>query len=337
VNASKLKNVGIAAILVACVAGASLVSRAQTPPAASQPAPDQPVAVINGHDIDNKKFNQLLMEVAGLRVFQDVLDWTIVQQACDQAGIETQGDKFTALWRAEYERELARLPIAADVPKEDRPKILAQFLQRQNISEVQFQMVLQKTAGLRALAQGHVDVTDDEVKREFESEYGEKVDVRVLTVKNLTEAGKVRDAIENDKKDPNDVAHDMNIPIQPVTISKNADADQIEQLKTIAFELKDKQLSAAIPMKGVYFMVYLDKKEPAQTDVKFSSVKDKVRKDVMEAKESQWMSNHLLYLRQNARVTVNDPVLRAQFQAIAAQVKAQQDAAATQGAATQPK
>ncbi len=334
-NASKLKTLGIAAILVASVAGATLVGRAQT--SATQPAADQPVAVINGHDIDNKKFNQLLMEVAGLRVFQDVLDWTIVQQACDQAGVVTSGDDFTKLWRAEYERELARLPIAADVPDSERPKILAQFLQRQNISEVQFQMVLQKTAGLRALSQGHVDVTEDEVKREFESEYGEKVVCRILTVKSLTEAGKVRDAIENDKKDPTDVAHDMNIPIQAVTISKNANAEQIEELKTIAFELKDKQLSAAIPMKGLDFMVYLDKKIPAQTDVKFSSVKDKVRKDVLDAKESQWMQNHLQFLRQNARVTVNDPILRQQFQAIAASVKAQQEAAATQGAATQPK
>ena len=318
--------------------GATLIGRAQTP-AASQPAAEQPVAVITGREINTRKFDDLLMQVAGLRVFQEVLDWTIVQQACDQAGIETQGDKFTAQWKAEYARELARLPIPADVPDQDRPKILAQYLQRQNISEVQFQMVLQKTAGLRALAQGHVDVSDDEVKREFESEYGDKVVCRIITVKDLPEAGKVREAIENDKKDPTDVAHDMNLPIQPVTISKNANAEQIEELKNTAFQLKEKQLSAAIPMKGIYFMVYLDKKVAAQTDVKFTTVKDKVRKDVLDAKESQWMQNHLTFLRQNARVTVNDPILRGQFQAIAASIKAQQDAAAaaTQGAATQPK
>ncbi len=123
---------------------------------------------------------RFLMQVAGLRMFQDVLDWTIVQQACDSAGIETQTDSFAKLVKAEYDRELARLPIPADVPDSERPKLLQQFLQRQGVSDVQFTMVLQKTAGLRALSQGHVDVTEDEVKREFESEYGERVEAASL-------------------------------------------------------------------------------------------------------------------------------------------------------------
>ncbi len=328
----KMKRLVLGGLMAACVTGAGMAARAE--PAASQPAEDQVVAVINGHPVPRKPFNDLLMQMSGLRLFQDVMDWTIVEQACNQAGIQTDNDTFVKLFQAENERELARLPLPPGTPDSERPKILQQLLQRQGITAVQFQMVLQKTAGLRALSRGHVDVTDDEVKREFESEYGEKVDARIITVKSLLDASKVREAIEKDKKDPTDVAKEMNLPIQSVKISKNANADQIKDIKKVAFELNEKQLSASIPMNGMDFLVYLDKKEAAQTDVKFDSVKDKVRKDVMEAKETQWMQNHLSYLRQSASVTVNDPILRQQFQAIAAQMKAQQDAAA---AATQPK
>ncbi len=322
------KRVVVAGLLAACLGvGTASFLRAQATPA-TQPAADQPLASINGHEIDNKKFNELLMNVAGLRMFEEVLDWTLVEQACGQAGIPTDGDSFKKLWGAEYDRELASIPnVPADATKEDRAKILAQLLSRQGHTEIEFQMGLQKQAGLRALAQGHVDVSDDEVKQQFDAEYGEQVEVRILTVKSLTDAAKVRDAIEKDKKDPTQVAQDMNIPIQPLRISKNANADQIKDIKDIAFQLKEKQLSASIPLNNLNFLVYLDKKVPAQTDVKFDSVKDKVRKEVFAAKENAWMQNHLSYLRQNARVEVNDPILKQQFQAIAAQMKAQQAAA----------
>jgi hypothetical protein len=329
-----MKRFVIASVVSACVFSAGWRVGAQTP--TSQPAAPKPVAVINGHEIDNDKFNQLLMQVTGLRVFEDVLNWTLVQQACDQAGIRTDGEDFTKLWHAELQRVLDGFG-AKGVPEEDRPKVLQGFLQQKGISEVEFQMSLQQTAGLRALSKGHVEVTDDEIKRQFDSDYGDKVDVRIITIKEgaqpaLLTASKVREAVEKEKKDPTEVAKDLQLPIEPLTIPKNA--DNIKEIRDTAFQLKPGQLSASVQKNGVNFLIYLDKVIPARTDVKFEAEKEKVRGEVMAFKENQWMQNHLAFLRQNARVNVNDPILAQQFQAIAAQMRA--NAAATQAAATQP-
>jgi len=323
VSGRTMKRIGMAGVMAACVFGAGWRASGQTP--TTQPL-GGPVAVVNGHEVDAKKFNDILIRAAGYKVFLAVLDWDLVEQACDQAGIHTDTPDFQKNLQAEYDRVLTQVG-AGDVPKEERGKVLQAIMQRQGLSEVEFQLSMLKLAGLRALSHGHIDVTDQEVKNQFDADYGEKVQVRIIQVKSLTEAAQLREAIEKDKKDPTDAAHDLGLPIQPLTISKNADA--IKDIRDIAFQLQEHELSASIPMpkNNVDFLVYLDKKIPAQTDAKFDVEKEKVRKEVEDYKENQWMSQQLAFLRSNARVELLDPILREQQTQIQAALKAQQAAA----------
>ena len=331
-----MKRIAVASIVSACIFGAGWRAGAQTP--TSQPAPPKPIAVINGHEIDNQRFNDLLMQVCGLRVFETVLNWTVVQQACNGAGIQTDNEDFTKLVNAEIQRVLDAFG-ANGVSEADRPKLLQAVLQKQGISNVEFQMSMQQQAGLRALSKGHVDVSDDEVKQRFEADYGDKAVVRIVRIQDgaqpaLVTASKVREGVEKQKRDISDVAREMGLQIENVRIPKNADGPGIKEIRDTAFQLKPGQLSASVPQNGVNYLIFLDKIEPAQTDVKFDSVKEKVKKEVQTTKEQQWMANQLMYLRSQARVDVNDPVLGREYAVAAAQIRAQQ-AAATQ-AATQP-
>ncbi len=331
-----MKRIAVTSILSACVFGAGLRAGAQTP--TSQPAPAKPIAVINGHEIDNERFNRLLMEVCGLRVFETVLNWTVVQQACNQAGIQTDNEDFSKSVNAEIQRVLDALG-ASGISEADRPRFLQVALQKQGISNVEFQMSMQQQAGLRALSKGHVDVTDDEVKQQFEANYGERAEVRIIRIQDgaqpaLVTASKVREQVEKQKRDPSEAARELGLPIEPVKIPKNADGPGIKEIRETAFQLKPGQLSASVLQNGVNYLIFLDKIDPAQTDVKFETVKAKVREEVQTAKEQQWMANHLMYLRSQARVDVNDPVLGRQFAAMAAQQRAAQ--AATTQSATQP-
>ncbi|MGN6370673.1 MAG: peptidyl-prolyl cis-trans isomerase [Phycisphaerae bacterium] len=339
-SGNKMKRMALASLVSACVFGAGWRAGAQTP--TSQPAPQKPIAVINGHEIDNQKFNELLMQVCGLRVFETVLNWTIVQQACNQAGIQTDNQDFAKLVNAEIQRVLDAF-AANGVSEADRPKFLQAVLQKQGISNVEFQMSMQQQAGLRALSKGHVDVTDAEVKQRFEADYGEKAEVRIVRIPDgsqpaLMTAAKVREAVEKQKKDVTEAGRELGLSVENVRIPKNADGPGIKEIRDTAFQLKPGQLSATVPQGNVSYLIYLDKIDPAQPDVKFDSVKEKVRQEVQTAKEQQWMANHLMYLRSQARVDVNDPVLAREFAVAAAQMKAAQ-AAATQAAsqpATQP-
>jgi hypothetical protein len=327
VSGKMMKRFVVASAIAACTFGAGYRAGAQ---ATSQPAAPKPIAVINGHEINNERFDQLLMQVCGLRVFEEVLNWTIVQQACNQAGFQTDGDDFNKLVQAEYQHVLDTFG-ANGISEEDRPKFLQAILQRQGVSPVEFQMTMQQQAGLRALSKGHVDVTDEEVKQQFDSDYGDVAEARIITIRDTSPkdafvtASKVREQIEKEKKDPSDVARDLKLPIQAVKIPRNAEG--AKEFRDTAFQLKPGQLSASVLQNGMNFLIFLDKIDPAQPNVKFDSVKDKVRQEVSNAKQDAWMRNQLNYLRSQARVDVNDPVLAQQFAAVAAQMRAAQAAA----------
>ncbi len=184
-----------------------------------------------------------------------------------------------------------------------------------------------------------MDVTDDEVKQRFGADYGERAEVRIVRIQDgaqpaLVTASKVREGVEKQKRDITEVAREMGLQVENVRIPKNADGPGIKEIRETAFQLKPGQLSASVLQAGVNYLIFLDKIDPAQPDVKFDSVKDKVEKEVQTGKEQQWMANHLNYLRSQARVDVNDPILGQEYAAAAAQMRAAQ-AAATQPA-TQP-
>ena len=353
-KAQLLKRVSIAGILAACTMATTVrlwaegtSGPAPAAPTASEvtataPAGEQPIAVVNGHEINNKKFNALLMQVAGLRVFQEVLDLVLVQQACTQAGIPLEGEEFRKHVQEELDRTLEGLG-AQGIPEKDRGAVLAKLLQEKGVTEVEFQMGLQRAAGLRQLAKGRIDKpTDKEIQEAFVAQYGEKVQIEVLTVKSIEDAAKVRQAIVEKGEEPRAVAQARQIPWQALTISSNnADPKPIADFKKLAFtELKEKQLSAAIPFTApqgdVWYLVYLDKKIPKQ-DVLLPAVQKKVEEAVQNMKETNWMNQQLNQLRTMANVKINDPILSNQFAAIEAAMQRQRAATQPGGAnATQP-
>ena len=60
------------------------------------PPPNSAIATINGKDINNKAFYDILMQVAGMRVFQQVFDLSLVQSACINVGIPVSDSPPTA-------------------------------------------------------------------------------------------------------------------------------------------------------------------------------------------------------------------------------------------------
>jgi hypothetical protein len=227
-KAQWLKKISIGTALAACVMTGSLRLYAQpasatTAPAAhdaAAPAAEQPIAIVNGHEINNKKFDDLLMQVAGLRVFQEVLDLVLVQQACNQAGINTDTDEFRKKVQDEFDKVLAGLG-AQNVPEKDRQQVLGQLLQQRGITEVEFQMGLQRAAGLRMLAKDRVEKpTDKEIQEAFTAQYGEKVQVEIVTVKSMEAAAEVRKAFDKGQ-DLHSIAQQMNVPWNALTISSN--------------------------------------------------------------------------------------------------------------------
>jgi hypothetical protein len=326
---NRIKKTSIALGLMAGVLAAIPFTFAQTAPAggassgsaATAPSSidlNKPIATINDRDINNKAFYDMLMQVAGYRVYEEVRDWVLIQQACTLAGIPTNDENFKKAMQAEVDRTIEGISQETKrtgnqiTDRDQLGRILNQTLAQRGITQSEFMLGIERAAGLRLLSKGHVEVTPDELKQAFTATYGEKAEVDLITVPTQARAADVRDMINKGKK-PLEVGQALGLQVQSVTISKNA--DQIAQLRDIIFRLNPNELSAAIPAPNGngFVLAYLQKKDPADPTARFEdpTIQKQLHDRVFGLKEQEWMNNHLNTLRSASNIKINDPTLSA--------------------------
>lgn len=350
-----------ASVLSACTILASTTTFGQTRPATTNPAggpaiatpptplpprdPNEPIAKINGVAIDNRKFNDLLMEVAGLRVFEEVRDWTLVQRACLDAGVNMDDASFQPKVQAEIDRVVNEIKtnmekqnpgvtITLDMARQQ----LANSLQQKGMTGIEFRIAMQQSAGLRMLSDGKVgDPSPKELDDAVESQYGDRADIHIFFLRNMDQAADVRKGI-TDKKPPEVVAQQAAVGLRQARIAKNAtQAKELQELVFGAHALHEGELSAAQPVEGGQIvMVLLDKRvarEPGK--INDPTVRKEVEQQFKDFKVQQWMNTRLNDLRSRANIEVMDPILKQQYANIIDAIN-KANAAATQQATTAP-
>jgi hypothetical protein len=349
----------------ACFAADPTTAPAAIPSGGVMPAPNAAIATINGKDINNKAFYDILMQVAGMRVFQQVFDLSLVQSACMNVGIpvsnspptaanEKGGSELTDRLNDELNQTIDALniqvvadPKVTTKPSEDDIKkaklqALDMALQRQGVTAVEFRIGLETRADLRAMARAiaKIDATPKEVDDAYFSEYGPRRDVHVFVLTDKVTAAMVKKAISEDpKKSPEEIGNALQIQVQSWKISENA--TQIEEIRKVVFSLgsegsisEETKVAAKDGNPEQRILIKLDKIEPDRTkESPKSTMAEEIRKKVIAFKEGKWMNDHLAMLRANASVQINDPFLTDQFKAISDSIQRQ---AAAVKAQTEP-
>ncbi len=313
---------------VACLGS---VVFAQAPEAATQPTAtlptDQVIAVVNGQAMTRRDFTNVLIQIHGMRLFDQVLPSVLVEQACQQAGVKITEDTLRELHNKRMEQFAAQNPL---IPPAQREMAFREVLNRRGLSLFEYQIGLRLDAGLLALAKGKYTPTESDIKNTFDIEYGEKYQLRDIVVGNFADAAEIRRLIEQDKRPVDDVVRERNLQSGNLMLSDKS-PNVPQQIRSVAFQLQEKQLSAAIMMPdNTFHMLYLEKKIPAQADVRYEAVKEKVRQETIDAHEREIAGQILMNLRRAAKIEVYDPTLRA----VIAEIQRQQTA--QQAAATQP-
>ncbi len=354
----------LAGTLALMTASAASLLWSQTPPSAPSAAPpatapmdpNASIAMVNGLPINNAVFYELLIQADGWRMFQQVLDLALAQNACQGAGIAWSGPDFETRKKAEFQRYLDNITVeGTTLTNEDKSKLIAERLRQQGVSNAEFNLRLDRDTCLRALAQGKIDVTPEEIEAFYKSTYGKKVTANIFQVPDTTAVVNLKAAIDKQKVALEDVSIDKQNQIlavaaqsvglgapQPAIIPENAPG--IDSLKTLAFATPEKTASSMLEFQGKNIVVYVNKKEDSQL-AKFTlttvlptggTVTDKLKQQIYTAKESQWMNNRMTDLRLHAAVTVNHPFLKEQYDAWVDAVRKQLAAAAPGAATTAP-
>lgn len=289
---------------------------------ASDEQKPQIVAVVNGQSISRQELAQQCLKRYAETVLESLVNKHLILQACQQRGIRITQD--------DIEQEIGRVCARFSLPKD---RWLEMLQQERNITPEQYRRdIIWPTLALRQLAADKLQVTDALLAQEFESEYGPKVQVRMIAVSDrkkaeqlLAQAKAAPDQFGNLAKqhseDPNSAAARGLIP----PIRKHMGEPEIEK---IAFAMKPGELSPILEVAHQHLILMCEKQLPAaHISPQYRQLANERLKERVVDRQLRAASTELFQqLQQKSQVVnvYNDPQRRAAQPGVAATINGQE-------------
>lgn len=144
--------------------------------------PTDPICIINGEVLTR----QQLADECVARRGEEILESLIARKLIEQA-LKANKMEVTA---AEVEAEIDRVALA--LAGVDRETWLRNLAKERNISPAQYARdIIYPQLALKKLAEPRVQVTEQDLKDAFESQYGEKLIYRMIVTKDLAQANQM--------------------------------------------------------------------------------------------------------------------------------------------------
>jgi foldase protein PrsA len=294
------------------------------PVAAAEMGNDWVVARVNGKPIMMSELQKPLVEAYGLKILLHQIQLNLAKQNAEK--------QHVAVTQADYEAELERTMKAGfqEAPKEDYPALLEQLLEKKGVSRAEFDMVVQTNAVLRKIAEPQLKdkITDEKVKEAFNAIYGESVVVRHIQCANPQEADQVRrrlaagekfeDLVRTMSRNKRTAALEGELPrFSRQTESWGEEWGKVPQgFKDWAFSAKEGDVSDPIATGDGFHIVKLMKRIEPRI-VKYDDVKANIKANLEERLIEEGVKDLRGKLGQMAvnQMKIEDPTLRAQFEA----------------------
>ena len=224
------------------------------PAAATAPAPapstgKQPSAVVNGDPIMPDQLANECLRRFGKEVLESLVNKQLIWQECQKQGIKiTEQDV-----EDEVERMAAKFGLSTE-------RWLAMLRDEREITPDQYRReIIWPTIALRRLASNKIEVTDEELRQAFESEFGPQVRVRMIALLDATTAAQIQkeaaahpekfpDLAKQYSKDPNSAASRGIIP--PIRMHLGE-----PELERVAFGLKAGEVSQVISVANQFLIL----------------------------------------------------------------------------------
>ncbi|MCS6976180.1 MAG: SurA N-terminal domain-containing protein [Gemmatales bacterium] len=244
------------------------------------------VAYVNGVPITRQELAEELIARRGKKQLELLINRKIIEQAAQKAGI-TVSD-------AEVEAELKEFMAAAGcVTARDFER---NVLQKRDTTLFEYKEDVIKPAILmRKLGGQRVAVTDDDLRKAFESKYGERVQCRVILEKNKRQADaiyhEILAAAGSGEADAIPAAFLRKARTQAdPTLAANAGLIHISRhsawpnMEQRAFQLRDGEMSEVLQTPEGYVILLREKLLPPMPGKKFEDEKENLRKEYAETK-----------------------------------------------------
>ena len=214
------------------------------------------VALVNGQQITRDKLAQDCLKRYGTTVLDNLLNKHLILQACNAKGIKiTQQDVNAEIERVSNKVGLSQKLFLEALEKE------RDITPEQYASEIVWPML-----ALRALAADQIEVKPEEIEQIIQSEYGPKVQVRMIAVTQADKAQQIhqqamaapetfRRLAKEHSEDPTSASMEGLLP----PIRHVSEDDTLEK---IAFQLQPNQISPVFQIGEVHYILQCQRHYP---------------------------------------------------------------------------
>jgi len=243
-------------------------------------------AAIDGDQITVRELAEECIDRHGQEVLEGMINRRLLEQACQKRNLTVTD--------ADIDQEIARAALAGVKPKDDgSPDVeawLALVTKKQNIPlDIYRNDAVWPSAALKKLAGNEVKITEDDLQKGYEANYGTRVRCLAIVLNNERRAQQVFEMArtKNTTQYFGDLAAEYSV--EPGSQALRGEVPPIKKfggqpiLEKEAFALKPGELSGVIPV-GDKFVLLRCEGFTKTTGVDFAKVRDEIYQDIHEKK-----------------------------------------------------
>jgi len=163
------------------------------------------------------------------------------------------------------------------------------------------------SVALKKLVGTRVEITDEDLRRGYESNYGERVEVQAIVFSDMRQAQKVWDLARNNNTEPFFTELAQQYSIEPSSRSNGGKVPPIRRyggsplIEEEAFKLKPGEISGIVSVEGQFIVLRcLGRTKPVPTN--FNEIRGELTKDIQEKKLRILMTKEFDRLRETSQV-----------------------------------
>ena len=280
------------------------------------------VAVVNGQQIARQQLAHECLRRFSDEVLDSIVNKHLIWQECQRLNIR--------ITEADVNQEIERMAKKFGLPTD---RWLTMLEQERDITPDKYRRdIIWPTLALRRLASGKIEVTQQELRNAFESEYGEKVKVRMISVSTQEKANQVLQLAQKSperfgelakqySEDANSAAARGLIP----PIRKHVGHKELEE---VAFALKEGEISRVVHAANQFIIFKCEAHIPKSyvSTQQLAQLETQLHDQIRDQKLRQAAAELFQQLQSKAQVVrvFNDPQRSQQMPGVAATINGQQ-------------
>jgi parvulin-like peptidyl-prolyl isomerase len=299
----------------------SLSAWQQTSPPPTADPQMQIMAVVNGQQITRQQLTQETVNRFGESVAESLVNKYLITVECQKQGIRvTEADVD-----AEIEKRARKFGMSAE-------RYISLICSERDLQPAKLRNeIIWTELALRRLASSLTNVSDEDIQRQLESEYGPKVQVRAIAVNDAEQAQKLLAQARSNPEQFSRLAINHSVDTNSASVGgllpplrRNMGEPELEQA---AFALQLGEISGVLPMQDQFVILKCERHYPAtelgQQDRLLAM--QRIREEIRESRLGDAAEQLFRQMQDNAEIVnvINDPRLRQQMPGVATTVNGQ--------------